>query len=69
MNCFHLAVRNLAICSLAMLLTLPATAQDDVDPALAVDDDTLTWHTNLNDAIAEAKLTGRPIFLEFRCAP
>ena len=49
-----------------------ATAQEDPDAdplAGAGDENTLSWHTNLNDAIAEAKLTKRPIFLEFRCAP
>ncbi len=28
-----------------------------------------TWHHSYQAALAEAKQTGRPIFLEFRCAP
>jgi hypothetical protein len=31
--------------------------------------DELFWHNNYADAIEEAKLTKKPIFLEFRCAP
>lgn len=27
------------------------------------------FHESYNDAISEAKLTKKPIFLEFRCAP
>jgi hypothetical protein len=38
-------------------------------PALAADDDSIRFHDNYADAIREAKATGKPIFLEFRCAP
>lgn len=31
--------------------------------------DSIHFHTNYNEALAEAKLTKKPIFLEFRCAP
>lgn len=27
------------------------------------------WHTTYESAIAKAKETGKPIFLEFRCVP
>ena len=27
------------------------------------------WHDNYAEAIAEAKATGKPLFLEFRCVP
>lgn len=37
-------------------------------PAFAQDDE-LPWLSNYKDAIAEAKRTGKPIFLEFRCEP
>ncbi len=33
------------------------------------EDDTLPWHNNYREAIAEARRTGKPIFLEFRCEP
>ena len=35
----------------------------------AAEDGTLFWHTELDKAKEEAKATGKPIFLEFRCAP
>ncbi|MCG8600862.1 MAG: thioredoxin family protein [Verrucomicrobiales bacterium] len=31
--------------------------------------ETLTWHTDYDDALAEARRTGKPVFLEFRCVP
>lgn len=34
-----------------------------------VEKDKLVWLDNYDAAIAEAKRTGKPIFLEFRCAP
>ena len=33
------------------------------------DDDGIRWFDNYKDAIAEAKRTGKPIFLEYRCEP
>jgi hypothetical protein len=33
------------------------------------DDDSLTWLDNYQEAIREAKITGKPIFLEYRCEP
>lgn len=29
----------------------------------------VNWITSYDEAIAEARSSGRPIFLEFRCAP
>lgn len=29
----------------------------------------LKWHTSLEAAVEEAEAAGKPIFLEFRCAP
>ncbi|MEM9943165.1 MAG: hypothetical protein AAF939_16500 [Planctomycetota bacterium] len=37
--------------------------------AFADDPDEIFFHTNYADALAEAKRTQKPIFLEFRCAP
>lgn len=37
--------------------------------ARGADDDTIRFHDNYAEAIREAKATGKPIFLEFRCAP
>ena len=36
------------------------------DPLPAQGDD-ISWYDNYNEAIREAKRTGKPIFLEFRC--
>lgn len=35
-----------------------------IDPKEAV-----IWIESYDEALAEARLTGKPIFLEFRCAP
>jgi hypothetical protein len=32
-------------------------------------DDTVDWLNNYKEAIAEAKRTQKPIFLEYRCEP
>lgn len=40
------------------LLVLPAPA-----------DEAVTWIESYDEALAEARRTGKPIFLEFRCAP
>ena len=29
----------------------------------------LSWHNNYAEALAEAKETGKPLFINFRCAP
>ncbi len=39
-----------------------------VVPLLAQDDE-IRWLDNYSEAIREAKRTGKPIFLEFRCEP
>jgi len=39
-----------------------------VSPLLAQDDG-IYWFNNYNDALQEAKRTGKPIFLEYRCEP
>lgn len=36
-------------------------------PSPAQDEETLDWLDNYPKAVAEAKRTGKPIFLEFRC--
>jgi len=42
-----------------LALTLPVFAQDDE----------LNWIDNYRDALKQARETGKPIFLEFRCEP
>jgi hypothetical protein len=47
--------------ALAGLLYAPASAQSD--------DGMVEWLDDYGEALAEARRTGKPIFLEFRCAP
>ena len=56
---------NRALAGLALLL-LPASASSappKIEPAK------FGWHADVAAATAEAKRTGRPIFLVFRCEP
>ena len=50
-----------AAIALVAFLPSPAAAQSD--------DGMVEWLDNYGEALAEAKRTGKPIFLEFRCAP
>ncbi len=38
-------------------------------PSLFAQEDDIRWHDNYASALREAKQTGKPIFLEFRCEP
>ncbi len=44
---------------IAGLTVLPLVAQEDE----------INWLENYGDALREARQTGKPIFLEFRCEP
>ena len=56
--------RAFAALTLALLLPAAAVAQPKkVDPAR------FGWHTSYDAALKEAKRTGKPIFLVFRCEP
>jgi hypothetical protein len=37
--------------------------------ALSAQDDMIYWIDNYPEAIQEARKTGKPLFLEFRCEP
>ena len=50
-----------AALALAGFLSAPASAQSD--------DGMVEWLDDYGEALAEARRTGKPIFLEFRCAP
>jgi hypothetical protein len=70
-----LIVLTLAVWGAVILLApqpeLPvvtAAAQTTMTP-VATNHDKLDWLDDYNAAIKEAKATGKPIFLEFRCAP
>ena len=49
--------------ALAFLLVVAACVQG------AMAREAVTWIQSYDEAIAEARRTGKPIFLEFRCAP
>ena len=53
-------VKELAL----LLLLLPGASF-----AQEAEDGLIGWFENYDEAIAEAKKTGKPIFLEFRCSP
>jgi hypothetical protein len=55
--------RTLAGLALVLLPASSVAAPPKVDPAK------YGWHTDLAAATAEAKRTGKPIFLVFRCEP
>ena len=49
----------------AVLLSTATGLQQEVSFAR----DAVTWIERYDEAIGEARKTGKPIFLEFRCAP
>ena len=56
-----LFVMQMRISSLALLAVMAWAAAVGASP------DEIQWLDNYKDAIKEAKQTGKPIFLEFRC--
>jgi hypothetical protein len=38
-----------------------------IAPALFAQDQFINWHANYREALAEAAVTKKPVFLEFRC--
>jgi hypothetical protein len=55
---------------LASVWAVAAVAQISLAwAAVAQESENIFFHENYNLAIREAKLTQKPIFLEFRCAP
>lgn len=59
-RCWYRAAKYALLCVAALAIPLGGP----VDPKEAV-----IWIESYDEAIAEARLTGKPIFLEFRCAP
>ena len=52
-------MKKLYACLIVLACIAPLSAQQGE----------LYWHNNYEDALAEAKQTGKPIFLEYRCSP
>ncbi len=55
--------------SLVSLSLSGKTSEVVAESAIVQDDETLEWMDDYDEAIALAKKTGQPVFLEFRCAP
>ena len=55
--------------SLVSLSLSAKMSEVGAESAIVQDDETLEWMDNYDEAIALAKKTGQPVFLEFRCAP
>jgi len=45
------------------------TSEVALQSAVVQDEETLSWMDDYDEAIALAKETGQPVFLEFRCSP
>ena len=62
---------RLAPVVLASLVTLSLSgkAPEVVAERAIAQDETLEWMDDYDEAIALAKTTGQPVFLEFRCVP
>ncbi len=55
--------------SLVALSLSGKTSEVVAEAAIVQDEETLEWLDDYDEAIALAKETGKPVFLEFRCAP
>ena len=49
--------------------TLLVSVATGLQQEVALAKDAVTWIERYDEAIEEARETGKPIFLEFRCAP
>ena len=57
------------LASLVSLSLSGKTPEVVAESAIVQDAETLAWMDDYDEAIALAKITGRPVFLEFRCSP
>ena len=64
-HCSSASVRRAGIVCAAILLSVATGLQQEISFAK----DAVTWIERYDEAIEEARKTGKPIFLEFRCAP
>jgi len=51
------------------LLALPFLIATLLTPTIAFAEEAVGWITSYEEALEEARRTGKPIFLEFRCGP
>lgn len=52
-----------------LLVGLSASGHSPAAAGQPFEDDTLEWLDNYQQALAQAKETGRPLLVEFRCSP
>ncbi len=57
------------LASLVSLSLSGKTSEVVAESVIVQADETLEWMDDYHEAIALAKKTGQPVFLEFRCAP
>ena len=55
-----MASRFLLACLVSFAISMPVASRGK---------EAVTWIESYDEALAEARRTGKPIFLEFRCAP
>jgi hypothetical protein len=74
----RMTLKDYKLLAFLLVVTLPTVASFDKQNASGMGDltqakiaasDGLVWLDNYQAAIKESKATGKPIFLEFRCAP
>lgn len=58
-----------SLVSLSLSGKTPEVVAESAIFHIVQDDETLAWMDDYDEAIALAKITGRPVFLEFRCSP
>lgn len=51
------------------LFALPFLIATLLTPTIAFAEEAVGWITSYEEAVEEARRTGKPIFLEFRCGP
>ena len=60
---------SVAFVLMVSLSLVSKTSEVVAGVGIAQDDETLEWLSDYDEAMALAKETGKPVFLEFRCAP
>ena len=55
--------------SATVVVVALAASVASIVPTVAQGDEMITWLADYDQALAEARRTGKPIFLEYRCSP
>lgn len=65
----RIRVAPVVLATLFSLSVLCKTSEAVAGRTIVQDEETLEWLDDYGEAVALAKQTGQPIFLEFRCGP